>query len=148
MVLPCDPCRVSMQHALLHPEFLNPMRAAVISGPGLDPSKVLDTGNDRIVSLFSGVLDRPIARRVIEETGGDQKDFMRRIRSDAARGARDRLRQQGILLLQGNYDANLIKALGLPATSPSEFISHGVASEAERAICAEHGRPVPVVYAP
>lgn len=97
------------------------------------------TGNDRIVTLFSGVLDRPIARRVIEEAGGDQKDFMRRIRSDAARGARDRLREQGILLLQGKTDAGLIRALGLPATSVGEFISHQVSRE-EWATCAEHGR--------
>jgi len=89
--------------------------------------------------LFSGVLDRPIARRVIEEAGGDQKDFMRRIRSDAARGARDRLREQGILLLQGKTDAGLIRALGLPATSVGEFISHQVSRE-EWATCAEHGR--------
>lgn len=100
------------------------------------------TGNDRIVTLFSGVLDRPIARRIIEETGGDQKDFMRRIRSDAARGARDRLRQQGILLLHGKTDAALIRALRLPQTTIDEFISHAV-TPAERAVCAQHGRPIP-----
>lgn len=114
------------------------------------PSSLVDavftgkTGNDRIVTLFSGVLDRPVARRIIEEAGGEQRDFMRRIRSDAKRGARDRLLQEGVLLLQGNYDADLIKSLGLPETSPSEFISHRVISEAERAICASYGRSVPV----
>lgn len=99
------------------------------------------TGNDRIITLFSGVLDRPISRRVIEEAGGNQQDFMRRIRSDAARGARDRLRERGILLLQGKTDAGLIRALGLPATSTGEFISHYVMPK-HWATCAEHGRPM------
>lgn len=103
------------------------------------------SGNDRIVTLFAGVLDRPVARRIIEEAGGDQQDFMRRIRSDKKRstlGARDRLRQQKILLLHGKKDAALIRVLGLPPTTQSEFISHAV-TPAERHICAQHGWSVP-----
>ncbi|MFC0278931.1 NaeI family type II restriction endonuclease [Falsigemmobacter intermedius] len=95
------------------------------------------TGNDRIVSLFRGVLDRPVGRRVVEEAAA-QKDFMRRLRADKSRGTRGRLLAEGIVLLNGTYDAALISDLGLPHCGQSEFISHRVQSH-EVAVCARHG---------
>lgn len=81
------------------------------------------SGNERVITLFREVQDRPIAREVIEATAR-QKDFMRRIRADNGRGTRDRLAQQGLLLLSGAYDAPILRALGMPGIDRSEFISH------------------------
>ncbi|WP_122075389.1 NaeI family type II restriction endonuclease [Pseudophaeobacter sp. EL27] len=80
------------------------------------------TGNARMVSLFRLIQNQPIARDVVEAVA-QQKDFMRRIRSDKGRGTRDLLEQEGILLLSGQYDNQLIKALELPHCSGAEFIS-------------------------
>ncbi|OHC44463.1 MAG: hypothetical protein A2092_07975 [Rhodobacteraceae bacterium GWE1_64_9] len=80
------------------------------------------TGNARIMALFREVQGRPITRDVIDATA-QQKDFMRRLRADGGGGTRDRLAQEGILLLNGHYDGPQIAALGLPACAASEFIS-------------------------
>lgn len=80
------------------------------------------SGNDRVVALFREVQNRPISRDVVEATAR-QKDFMRRLRADNGRGARDRLAAEGILLLSGAYDAPFIKALGLSEIDRSDFIS-------------------------
>ncbi|MFN7053675.1 MAG: NaeI family type II restriction endonuclease, partial [Gemmobacter sp.] len=61
------------------------------------------TGNARIMALFREVQGRPITRDVIDATA-QQKDFMRRLRADGGGGTRDRLAQEGILLLNGHYD--------------------------------------------
>ena len=81
-----------------------------------------DTGNARIANLFRAIQNRPIAREVVEAVAM-QKDFMRRVRSDKGRGARDLLERDGILLLQGQLHGQLIKALDLPHCTASEFIS-------------------------
>ena len=82
-----------------------------------------NTGNNRVMVLFREVQSIRITRDVIEAVA-QQKDFMRRIRSDNGKGTRDRLAREGVLLLSGNYDAPLIKELGLPLCSGSEFISY------------------------
>lgn len=79
------------------------------------------TGNARVISLFRHVQRRPISRDVIEATAR-QKDFMRRLRADGGGGTRDRLLNEGLLLLNGHYDAARIAALGLPHCTGSEFI--------------------------
>ena len=68
-----------------------------------------------------------------------QQDFMRRIRSDNGKGARDHLAREGILLLSGHYDAPLIAALGLPRCSGSEFVSYRANTHAEADLAAAHG---------
>ena len=94
---------------------------------GQDPDTVAEifshqTGNARMAALFHRVQNSPIARDVVEAVA-QQKDFMRRIRADKGRGTRDLLERQGILLLSGQYDSQLIKALELPLCTGSEFIS-------------------------
>ena len=91
------------------------------------------TGNERVMELFRLVTERPIPRAVVEATAR-QKDFMRRIRADAGRGTRDLLLSEGILLLSGKYDADLIEKLGLCAVGPSEFISYAKAASGAVAI--------------
>lgn len=81
-----------------------------------------DTGNARVITLFCEVQRRPIARDVIEAVA-QQKDFMRRLRADRGGGTRDALLAQGVLLLNGHYDGQRIRALGLPPCGPSEFIA-------------------------
>lgn len=81
------------------------------------------SGNDRVITLFREVQNRPIPREVIEATAR-QKDFMRRVRADKGRGTRDRLASEGLLLLSGAYDKASIAALNLPHVGKSEFISY------------------------
>lgn len=81
-----------------------------------------NSGNERMVTLFREVQERPIARDVIEAVA-QQKDFMRRLRSDGKRGTRDRLASEGVRLLSGQYDQSTIQRLGLPHCQADEFIS-------------------------
>ena len=102
------------------------------------------SGNQRMTTLFREVQDVPISRDVVAAVA-QQQDFMRRIRSDKGRGARDHLAREGIVLLSGQYDAPLIAALGLPHCTGSEFISHSVTSEKDVALAAQHGICVDVI---
>lgn len=103
------------------------------------------TGNDRVKALFREVQERPIIRRVIEEAAAPQKDFMRRIRKDGngKSGTRGDLAKEGIVVLSGNYNQDLIRALGLPATGPSEFISRAIRDDEEARIARLCGFDVP-----
>mgnify|MGYP000109044014 CR=1 FL=1 len=91
-----------------------------------------------MANLFREVQREPITRDVVEAVA-QQRDFMRRIRSDKGRGTRDHLAKEGILLLSGHYDSPLIAALGLPHCSNSQFVSHRVVSIDEVEIAADHG---------
>lgn len=81
-----------------------------------------DTGNARMASLFQRIPNTPISRDVVEAVA-QQKDFMRRVRADGGHGTRDLLARQNRVVLEGRKDSQLIKALGLPHCSRSEFIS-------------------------
>lgn len=96
------------------------------------------SGNQRMASLFREVQDIPIKREVVEAVA-KQKDFMRRIRSDNGRGTRDILLTEAILLLSGDFDAGLIRELGLPECSGSEFISYQVKTDDDVALASKHG---------
>ena len=96
------------------------------------------SGNQRMASLFREVQDTPIKREVVEAVA-KQKDFMRRIRSDNGRGTRDILLRESILLLSGDFDAGLIKQLGLPECSGSEFISYQVKTAQDVDLASKHG---------
>lgn len=99
------------------------------------------TGNARMAALFREVQGVAITRDVVEAVA-QQRDFMRRIRSDKGRGTRDHLAHEGLLLLSGHYDAPLIAALGLPSCTASEFVSYRPKNSDERALAAEHGMSI------
>lgn len=96
------------------------------------------SGNRRMMALFREVQRRPIGRDVVAAVA-QQPDFMRRIRADSGKGTRDHLAREGIALLPGSYDANLIAALGLPSCSASEFISCKPETRSEVDIIADAG---------
>ena len=96
------------------------------------------SGNQRMGNLFREVRSVPITRDVVEAVA-QQKDFMRRIRSDNGRGTRDILAREGIALLSGDFDAGLIAQLSLPPCSGSEFISYKAASQQEAQLIHEYG---------
>lgn len=96
------------------------------------------SGNRRVMALFRDVQRVPITRDVIEAVA-QQQDFMRRIRADNNKGTRDHLASEGVLLLSGHYDAPLIKALGLPRCTGSEFVSFRPNNHAEMGIVATAG---------
>ena len=95
-------------------------------------------GNHRMAALFREVQGRPISRDVVEAVA-QQHDFMRRIRADGGKGTRDHLAHEGLLLLSGHYDADLIAALGLPRCSHSEFVSYLPTTQSEIDLAAAHG---------
>lgn len=101
-----------------------------------------DTGNARMAELFRQVQRRPIPRDVLEAVA-QQKDFMRRIRSDKGRGARDILARDGILLLSGQYDSQLIRALDLPPCPASAFISCEPQTTQQRSLARQAGFELP-----
>ncbi len=96
------------------------------------------SGNQRMASLFREVQDTPIKREIVEAVA-KQKDFMRRVRSDNGRGTRDILLRESILLLSGDFDAGLIRQLGLPECSRSEFISRQVRTAQDMYLASKHG---------
>ncbi|MDP1628788.1 NaeI family type II restriction endonuclease [Parvibaculum sp.] len=91
------------------------------------------SGNDRVVSLFRAVQGTPISRDVVNAVAR-QKDFTRRIRADSGNGTRDRLAEEGILLLGGTQTAHkqLATRFGLKLGSPSDYISFQVTTNEER----------------
>jgi|KBSSwiStaDraftv2_1062776.scaffolds.fasta_scaffold106114_4 hypothetical protein len=99
------------------------------------------SGNDRIVTLFREVQERPVSREVIHAVAR-QLDFMRRSRADRGRsglGTRERLLQEGILLLTGTTHPQLIRAYGLPRCGRSDFISYTPRSDAEWCLAEQAG---------
>lgn len=96
------------------------------------------SGNARMAALFREVQEVPITRDVVEAVA-QQKDFMRRIRSDNGRGTRDILAREGILLLSGDYDAELIGKLNLKSCAGSEFISYQPKTADEVVTAREYG---------
>ena len=71
--------------------------------------------------LFRAVQSRPISRLLVQAVA-QQDDYMKRIRRNG--GARDLLAPEGIAVLWGQKDRNLIRQLGLPDCGPDEFISY------------------------
>jgi hypothetical protein len=77
-------------------------------------------GTDRLAALFRKVQQRPISRLLVQALA-QQDDYMKRIRRNG--GARDPLSAEGIAILWGRKDRDLIRLLGLPCCGPEEFIS-------------------------
>jgi hypothetical protein len=66
-------------------------------------------------------LGKPVHRIVIQSLLQDQLDFMKRVRGNG--GARDKLRQEGIMLLSGIYDKERINSLGQSEMDRDQFIA-------------------------
>ena len=103
--------------------------ARILSGKG---------GNKRVTALFQEVQNRPIPRDVIN-SAARQKDFTRRLRSDAGRGTRDILARQGIIIISEQKGAGLIRQFGLPECGSGEFMSYSLKSMAEREAARREG---------
>lgn len=86
-------------------------------------------GTDRLVQMFKEMPGIPIHRDIILGIA-QQDDAMKRLRKNG--GARDALMAMGMVVLSGKYNKDLIKALGLPFCSGSEFISYAPTDAAER----------------
>ncbi len=78
------------------------------------------SGNDRVEKLFREVQGRPIHRDIVQAVA-QQKDYMKRLRKNG--GARDRLAEEGVAILSGNYDRRLIDLLKLGRVERDEFVS-------------------------
>jgi hypothetical protein len=74
------------------------------------------------------VQNRPISRVIILGIA-QQKDAMKRLRKNG--GARDLLARDGIALLSGNYDSELIGKLNLTKCGKDEFISFSPATQTD-----------------
>lgn len=78
------------------------------------------SGAGRLDALFRYVQNRPLSRVIVLGVA-QQKDAMKRLRKNG--GARDSLARDGIALLSGDYDSELIEKLKLPKCEKGEFIS-------------------------
>jgi len=94
-------------------------------------------GTARLAALFRLVQRTPIPRSVIESLA-QQRDPLKRLRKNG--GARDSLDRDGIILLWGRNDRELIRRLGLPECGADEFISLQAGSDSERQILADFGK--------
>jgi Restriction endonuclease NaeI len=74
----------------------------------------------QVAALCRFFQNQPISRSHILALG-HQRDGMKRLRRNG--GARDALSREGIAILWGKNDRELIKELGLPACTNDEFIS-------------------------
>ena len=77
-------------------------------------------GTTGVAALFRAVQGRPISRLIVQSVA-QENDPMRRIRRNG--GARDLLAPEGIAILWGQKDRELIRQLGLPNCGPDEFVS-------------------------
>ena len=93
-------------------QHLEPKIRAEITGPG--------GGTDRVAALFRRVQKKPISRLLVQGLA-QQHDYMKRIRRNG--GARDQLALEGIAILGGLTDRELIEQLDLPPCGSADFIS-------------------------
>lgn len=83
------------------------------------------SGQQRINELFRRTLGRPLTRTVIA-TVAQQRDYMKRVRSDG--GARTALAPEGIVILgQYSWDVDIAAALGLPLPQRGDSMSVRIA---------------------
>jgi hypothetical protein len=94
-------------------------------------------GTERLVELFKSVQRRPISRSIVEAIA-QQGDSLKRLRRNG--GARDRLAKEGIAILWGQRDRNLIAQLELGAVSRGEFISVSATNDETKDILRRAGR--------
>lgn len=90
-----------------------------------------ENGNERIATLFRLCKRMPIHRDIVQAVA-QQKDYMKRLRKNG--GARDHLAAEGIAILSGKYDGELLSLLGCGVVSPDEIISVEPRDENERQI--------------
>jgi hypothetical protein len=74
----------------------------------------------RLAALFLKLQRQPISRLQVQAVA-QQHDYMKRLRR--AGGARDILDKEGVVLLSGRQDRELIERLGLGVVTVDEFIS-------------------------
>jgi hypothetical protein len=94
------------------------------------------SGTGRLDALFRYVQNRPLSRVIILGIA-QQKDAMKRLRKNG--GARDSLARDGIALLSGDYDSELIGKLKLSNCMKGEFISFTPATPSDRALLKSAG---------
>ena len=85
-------------------------------------------GAERIAALFRLNQERPISRGLVQALA-QQKDYMKRVRGNG--GARDILAPEGIALLSGAYDKELIGRLKLSVCGRDELISFAPQSKSD-----------------
>lgn len=79
------------------------------------------SGAARAAAFFRENLNKPIHRNVVLSLLHEQKDAMKRLRSN--NGAKDLLRLEGIALLSGTYFNGTLSLLKLPMIDTHEFIA-------------------------
>ena len=93
-------------------------------------------GTERIAALFRSVQGKPISRLIVQGLA-QQHDYMKRLRRNG--GARDHLAREGIAILWGEKDRDLIQTLGLPTCGNEEFISYKPTAQIEIDLLREAG---------
>ncbi len=94
-------------------------------------------GTKRACLFFSENPNRVVDRSVIQALLHDQKDYMKRLRSNG--GARDVLMHTGIALLSGAYDSALLQSLGFVNVQSDEWVAVNPTTATQKAILRSAG---------
>jgi hypothetical protein len=101
----------------------------------LDPAEVAEIfaakrGQSRVDALFRVAQGRRIHRNAVA-TVAQQQDYMKRVRANG--GSRSNLRDEGILILGGDYGVHrdLAASFGVPVPMPGELVSFRVVPASE-----------------
>ncbi len=78
-------------------------------------------GNKRVAQFFRENIGRIVHRNVVMSLLFNQKDYMKRLRKNG--GARDLLNGEGILLLSGAFDRELLAAHGLSECGRDQWVA-------------------------
>ncbi len=82
-------------------------------------------GTKRLARLMLASIGRPVPREVVAGVAR-QQDFSRRMRRSG--GVRDVLGPMGIVVLNGTYDATIVRHFGHPDLDPEHFLALEVRS--------------------
>ena len=96
------------------------------SWSGLDMTRfrelrLIRPGSLRAATFFVENIGRVVHRRVVQSLLHDQQDYMKRLRANG--GAKDLLLPQGIILLNGGFDAREILRRRISAVSPEDWVA-------------------------
>jgi hypothetical protein len=95
------------------------------------------SGNERVEALFRLAQGVRVHRDIVQAVA-QQKDYMKRLRKNG--GARDTLAHEGIAILSGKYDSDLVARLGLGRLTVDEFISVQPSKHDHIALLRERGK--------
>lgn len=99
--------------------------------------RMMKGGTKRAAAFFRAHPGIPLHRSIVQALLHDQRDYMKRLRGNG--GARDLLSQEGIALLSGAYDQDVLKQLGHSGVESDEIIAVHPSTKSEHDLLHSYG---------